>query len=277
MDYAAANSARVFDEKRIGAREYGARQGGPFEDRSAWNAFRALIEKNTGRRLNDQELELYLMRLRDEGCSYAAGVNAIMRAYEGRAEDFEREFGFPMYQDGHLNFDMLLVDFYSSTDNYSRDSYGNYVYDPYEDYNPAEDGDRSGYDPFTDTTGSGPNQARQADRMSKYLSEHGLSFQIHSYSGDQITPETYQTYAAQGEITIGVGYPMYLRNTDGSFVMWSDGASGMTNYSDSGHRMSVTGVTDGGQFVVSSWGERYLVDPNDAHGYMSFQVFTIGR
>ena len=47
---------------------------------------------------------------------------------------------------------------------------------------------------------------------------------------------------------------------------------------DAGHFMTITGVetvTVNGEertmYVVSSWGDRYYVDPSDPHGHMSYQ------
>ena len=35
---------------------------------------------------------------------------------------------------------------------------------------------------------------------------------------------------------------------------------------DAGHAMTITGVTDDGRFIVSSWGETYYLD-SDLSGY----------
>ena len=36
--------------------------------------------------------------------------------YEGNPAKFEKTFGFPMYKDGDLNYDRLLLDLYATTD-----------------------------------------------------------------------------------------------------------------------------------------------------------------
>ncbi len=34
-------------------------------------------------------------------------------------------------------------------------------------------------------------------------------------------------------------------------------------YIDGGHGMIVTGITYDGKYIVSSWGEKYIIDPNE--------------
>ena len=47
-------------------------------------------------------------------CSYAAAVNQIIYAYKDKPDEFEKTFGFPMYdiEDGQLNDEILLADIY---------------------------------------------------------------------------------------------------------------------------------------------------------------------
>ena len=44
-----------------------------------------------------------------------------------------------------------------------------------------------------------------------------------------------------------------LYNMDGTVAQLIDG----------GHAMTVTGVTDDGKLIVSSWGNQYYIDPNE--------------
>ncbi len=47
-------------------------------------------------------------------CSYAAAVNQIIYVYKDKPDEFEKTFGFPMYdaEDGQLNDEILLADIY---------------------------------------------------------------------------------------------------------------------------------------------------------------------
>ena len=187
-----------------------------------------------------------------------------------------------MYDDfGNLNYDLLLVDFYSSTDNWHRNEDGDYVFDELEDYD-AEKDNIDGYDYYKDISGNGvfpndtiPTTDLEKDRMSKFLGEHGINFTVSEYNQNEITPENYAQYAAQGDVIINCGgnlnrlHPEIDRDT--VFYMWTTDGE---RVSCGGHVMSVTGVTDDGRFIVSSWGEQYYIDPKEVQS-PSFMVYTI--
>ena len=58
----------------------------------------------------------YFSHLNSVGCGYVALANTIFMEYADRPEEFERIFGYPMYKDGDLNFDRLILDIYATTD-----------------------------------------------------------------------------------------------------------------------------------------------------------------
>ncbi len=275
----AGNEQQVYDGNGL----YGGNQSNALENEAEYDGYRMLIKKNTGRRLSDAELRKYLEGMESEGCGYMSVTNRILKQYEGRAEDFERDFGFPMYnrRTGDLNYDMLMVDFYSSTDNWS-----NGKYDRYQDYDPKTDGFIWFYDYYTDTTRNGSNIDNLPERTEKYLSEHGVQSEHHTYGRNELTVDNYEEIAKKGEINIHMGQPYYIRNADGTLkkfrVKQKDGSYTIQDHSDAGHSVAVTGVEtimiDGVPtkvFKVSSWGEVYYVNPADAHGRMNFSQFEI--
>lgn len=67
--------------------------------------------------MSNGEIKNYLKKPNGEGCGYVAILNTILAVYAGRGDEFERKFGFPMYRNGDLNYDQLLVDFYATTGN----------------------------------------------------------------------------------------------------------------------------------------------------------------
>jgi hypothetical protein len=91
----------------------------------------------------------------------------------------------------------------------------------------------------------------------------GADFQ----NGIKPTIDNYNSYKDQGEFTLWV-FPLKLEDANGIPLETVFG----------GHAMSVTGVTPDGRFIVSSWGEKYYVNP-DAYNtfyptYFKMQVIT---
>jgi hypothetical protein len=253
------NIAKVFDE----AGAYGADQGAPKDDTADYDEFRSIIQENTGRKLNDEELKTYLEKLNSEGCGYAAMTNTILQHYEGREEEFEQTFGFPMYKDGDLNYNTLLVDIYSSTDNHNKGWFGIDKVSKYEDYRVGEG--FWGYDSMLDNTNnSGVTLSSSEYRIQKYLSDHGVESTVTNYTNGEITVENFYEYAAQGDVQLSFNGD--LKMVDANGTVWQR--------DDVGHRMTITGVEDG-KFVLSSWGEKYYLDPSEVNGTMRFQVVNI--
>lgn len=221
----------VFDD--VGA--YGGDQGEPKsitgkEKDEIYNIVREYYPD-----MSDLEISNYLKKLNSEGCGYVAVINTIFAAYEGREKEFEETFGFPMYENGDLNYNKLLVDFYSATDN----------------HNLGKDGmDYIKYDEDTsDTNGVGTSQYDRKYRTEMYLSDKNVNVNI--ATDYKVTTENFEKLSEEGYVIIAYRYGN-LQNADGTTAQYING----------GHAMVVTGVTEDGRYVVSSWGDKYYIDPN---------------
>ena len=65
--------------------------------------------------LTDYEVQQLLEKISDNGCGWIVAANMIFAEFEGNPEEFEKKFGFPMYdENGNLNYDQLVVDMYLS-------------------------------------------------------------------------------------------------------------------------------------------------------------------
>ncbi|MCL2136391.1 MAG: hypothetical protein FWH40_02545 [Coriobacteriia bacterium] len=66
--------------------------------------------------MTDKEQRELLSQINSTGCGYTVLANSIMEQYFFRPEDFERDFGFPLFRTEKgkqvLNYEMLLVDIY---------------------------------------------------------------------------------------------------------------------------------------------------------------------
>ena len=255
---AAINDARRMlehlDDRSIyskaGEGQYGGDQG------SARNASRKekqrlyeiYLKNNPKKKLTEKQFQTYLERMNSEGCGYVALVNLMMDKYYGREEEFERIFGYPMRNEkGDYNFNYLLVDLYSRMDNY--DSNGNYIKN--NDRELFEQGLWLFYDEKNDATGSGSNPEQRKYYFEQFLKEHGVNgkYDINA----NVTVDNYKQLVESGKkVSISYGYGM-IRKPDGT-----------EQFINGGHSMAVTGVTDDGKFVVSSWGEEWILDPNES-------------
>lgn len=224
----------VFDDE--GA--YGGNQGSPQRQQGErrqelYDAIRRYYPDMT-----DQEAADYLKKLNNEGCGYTAVINTIFAAYEGREEEFEKTFGFPMYHNGDLNYDRLLVDYYAATDNHNKGWFGRDTIDASEDLS-AIDGD-------------GTNAGSRKYRTELYLSDKNVDVTI--TNNKKVTPENFEELSRDGYI-IASFHDGNLENEDGSTAQYIHG-----------HAMTVTGVSEDGRYIVSSWGKTYYIDPNKNTG-----------
>ena len=217
---------------------YGGKQAGP---KSATGDERdALydIVRKYYPEMTDDEIKDYLKKLNDEGCGYVAIANSIFKEFEGKEELFEKKFGFPMVNPdtGELNYNMLVTDLYAATDNHNLHD-GFWIFDS-DEVNPSEDASA--------TDGWGTTEGSRKYRAELYLKDKGIKCNIDN--SIEITPENFHDY------------------DDGSVIMRADhftliDEKGNTKYVEGGHAMTVTGVTEDGMLIVSSWGKKYYLDP----------------
>lgn len=197
----------------------------------------------------DKEASAFLEKLNNEGCGYVAVINTIFAAYAGRADEFEKTFGFPLYaENGDLNYDHLLVDFYAATDNHNKDFWGRDYIDYQEDRSKAENGPDYNY--REDTNGRGSSQYDREYRTKLYLEQKGVPVSVKT--NYKVKTSNFRDLAENGYVVIAYRYGN-LQREDGSIARYING----------GHAMVVTGVTEDGRYIVSSWGEKYYIDPDE--------------
>ena len=185
--------------------------------------------------MSDKEAYKYVSDINSVGCGYVALCNSLFRQYEGRPDEFEKKFGIPMYKNGDLNYDELLLDLYVTTD-------------------------KAGLNTGSNGRPRGTNDASRLEIMQNYLKDKGVNV---TSTEVKITPENFNQYAKQGEIILGYRDDhLVMQKMDGTKV---DIGSG-------GHAITVTGVTKDGRYIVSSWGEQYYIDPSDLDGNDTFAL-----
>ena len=232
-------------------------------------------------------------QINSEGCGYVAIVNNIFVEYEGREEEFENKFGFPMYdKNGKANYDYLIVDFYANTDDkyYIDEEMGaaalvndvilqyiggredefrkKYGCDPLmEDGKKINDEARQKIlDEYQDTSvvtmySSGTTSYSLENRFRHYMEQKGITYTAEAVGGDAVPGASeINSYLDEGKnVNIAVGgFNLYDQN----------GKIAAKNVSN--HWMTITGITDDGRYIVSSWGKRYYLKPGELSGTRFF-------
>ena len=187
--------------------------------------------------MTDKDAYKYLAGLNTVGCGYVALVNSIFMQYEGKPTLFENTFGFPMYKDGDLNYDRLLLDMYATTDK--------------SNMNIGKNGLPSS------TTEKSRNQI-----INNYLNSKGVYVTTDYHAN--VNVNNYRSIVEKG------GKVILSYHDDCMYDV-----NGVPHYLDGGHAISVTGITENGNMIVSSWGEVYTVNPSefDSNDYFSILYF----
>lgn len=229
--------------------QYGGSQGNPmnvFHYTDEGMAIWGIVEKYFPE-YNEKQIKAFLKKLDSEGCGYVVVVNMVFSHFEGREAEFEQKFGFPMYaKNGKLNYDYFLVDFYSATDNhYLKNGVDTINYE--EDQKESEK--VSDYDYTMDTTGYGTTQEARNYRMHLYLKDKNVNVKITNYA--IMYPGKLKELTQKGYVMISLKNGN-VQNEDGTPYHYVEG-----------HAMIITGITSDCRYIVSSWGKKYYVDPNE--------------
>ncbi|WP_022779837.1 hypothetical protein [Butyrivibrio sp. AE3009] len=246
--------------------------------------------------LTDEQIQKLLEDYTGGGCGWVADANTLFAEFEGREDEFEKIFGFPMYdKNGEYNYDMLAIDYYLETKNKfyigdndveGADALANSIYN-YYDENQAEFKQKYGIDLY-DQNGNLTNDAwnkieaerdamidqaeangsdvvvydkdqvgtvadERSNRMNHYLRERGID----SYSYRDATHDS----PADIQQSLNNGQTPTIEAIN--FNLYDENGNKVNSKPIGCHAMVITGVTPDGKYIVSSWGERYIFDPNE--------------
>lgn len=173
---------------------FGGNQGSAYDrwtngDKSQ---FRSIIKKYYPD-LSDAQISNLLNEMNHEGCNFMALVNTVFAQYVGREDEFERIFGFPMYdENGYPNWDYLMIDFYCES---------------------------GWYDGKT----TGLSKKTSEEVWEKYMGSKGVHTDVVNIN---VTVDNFYEISQNGEIIIGIS-PLRLRNEHGKLVDKRDGGHAM--------------------------------------------------
>ncbi|MDO5126687.1 MAG: hypothetical protein Q4D54_02935 [Eubacteriales bacterium] len=254
-------SENVFNDDGTGY--YGGDQGAPYKlrdtDPDAYNEL-ANIVKSYFPDMTDDEIYQYLRKLNSEGCGYVAMINSVFNYYDGKPEEFEEIFGYSMYdENGNPNYNRMLVDVYCMEDNHNKRSF---LWWSWDKYDPTEDcnwTDADG-DGWFEGGGYGNTQGQMEWRWEQYCEAYGVDANVRT--DVNVTPSNYDSVSQNGMVS----------------VLCSDFTMVDTNGNDvhvtGGHFMTITGVNENGDYIVSSWGDEYTLSPDAINGFEHYQVIS---
>ncbi len=243
--------------------EYGANQRSPIltfqNDSEEYHQLYNIVKMHFPQ-MTDEQIQAYLEKLNQEGCGYVAMINSLFHAYIDFPELFEDIFGFPMYdEDGSLNYNQVLVDLYCKEDNHNYFDLFFFTLEyisKYEDSSRIYDPDTKSYK--TDDTPYGNTQKQIKYRWESYCKEYGIDVDVKINCN--INFQNYETYAKKGQITLCCR----------DFIIHDN--MGKSTHIKNGHFMTVTGITEHDEYIVSSWGKKYYLNPKDIKEYLQFQL-----
>lgn len=243
--------------------EYGASQRSPFEtmtSNSVEYAQLSNIVKSHFPEWTSADIQDFIEKLKKEGCAYVAMINSLFDEFTDHRADFQQAFGFDMFaSDGTLNFNQVLVDLYCTMDNHIGGKFLFYTWDTYVENEDRIwcDEDKDGKFEWKDKP-FGNNEVQMKYRWETYCKKHGIDTMVEI--NKVITPHNYEKHAKRGSVSILCS----------NFTLHSD--NGKTTHIKNGHFMTITGVVDDKKYIVSSWGDKYYLDPKDIKGFKYYQV-----
>ncbi|MBR1603402.1 MAG: hypothetical protein IJ667_08180 [Synergistaceae bacterium] len=239
-------------------------------------------QQNRYANYSNADVAKLLDQINSEGCGYVAMVNNIFVEYEGRETEFEKTFGFPMYdKNGIANYDYLLVDFYANTDDryYLDEKMGAtaLVNDVILQYEGKDNDFRNKYGcaPLLEDGVTINPEARQKildsyqdtsvvtmemegttcsleNRMEHYMNLKGIEYSS-AMCGSSLSSAEINDYLNNGKnVNIAVS----------DFNLYKENGKAAAN-DVGGHWMTITGIADDGRYIVSSWGNRYYLNPSE--------------
>ena len=292
-------NSKVFDEEG----GYGGDQGDMAHNQSGYKFLFWRVDNNKElfkivrsypqyKDYTDEQIVKLLNQINKEGCGYVAVVNAIFVQFEDRAEDFEKTFGFPMYDsNGDYNYNRLLLDIYAATDNkYFLDStqgptalthdtilqyvkagktdefiakYGVPLFVGDNKLNP--EAQQAILDEFEEQSvvtldKSGMNIYNIDNRLNAYMNQHCV--ECKTEEAWNLSTVEVQDHLEDGKTVAILIEHFDLYREDGSIAREDVG----------GHWMTIIDVTDDGRYIVSSWGEKFYLKPEELEDQTFFIV-----
>lgn len=203
-----------------------------------------------------EDYTLYLNKISEVGCGYTALANTIFEQFKGREKEFKEEFGYSMYRldkNGNIdfNYETLILDIFTwywhdfeDNDDITK-LYQNASEDTVMKYRRGEKVENA-LGCFEDNYYNFLN----------YFSNSAYSLNIDYIEDKNWIYDNYEEKFKDGQSII-----VNANNYDIYEIDPKTGEKGNLLIEDgNGHAMSLVGINENGELIVSSWGRKCIVD-----------------
>ena len=289
----------IFDEKNKISHQYGANQS-VFKIQSIfpWQDFET-------KEYAKLFYEFYFATISECGCGYAAVTNYVFRLFEGREEEFYNTFGYPMYkvetQYVDFNYEIFMLKFfnyYIKSTNSLNDIKNHVMIKVYQykldEYENKKKENRMKFNDFKKMTSEEYHKWEKKNSsykkiIKKYkekikqipLNDRGYGIPLNTTFGNLVK------YLKQYGINIKCQLIKDSKKAKIDDIIASEDYSlseerlyGIEeyDYSNTGpHYMYITGITDDGKIIVSSWGDMYTFDDQEAKWTTRINIKTLDK
>ena len=238
--------------------------------------------------IKDTEVYKFLNGMDAGGiCGYATIANEIFMVFHDNVQEFKEKFKYDLYtEDGGINDSLLLLDIYLFLNKECKE-----LIDMIDGEWKVLGTDDSGVHPIH-------SWGREAENLNQFLKFLGIDYTMnpnqifnnidhryHTLSEKQIETlrnEVIYHLAKGDKVSLGI-FP-YLKSPNNGLTFyctqgsenintnnWEETTDNPTFY-NGGHSMYVTGISDSGDLIVSSWGKEYIVKWSELSTEAAFEI-----
>ena len=213
-----------------------------------------IIELFNNKGITDENIMLDILEVcKNQACGHAVLTNWVCDYYSDKPEEFESKFGYPLLVDTecgykNYNYEVLLTDIYlDSNDQFLSDNVTEH-----------------GFEMINIDSSLHPDQ--MGEEFNKFT---GLDAKVEVVMRDAST-ETYQKYMDEGYDGAAIAAYRFDMDSHGCTSEVEEGTYSADKNTEDGHWMTITGLSDKDNFVLSSWGSEFELTNTDL--YAKFPV-----
>ena len=272
-----------------GTTNYGGNQGAPYRNYILGDTEYARIIRRYFPEMSDEQVLDYLQSINQVGCGYTAVANYIFEGYIDKPEQYQRDFGFPMFyknKDGEIvsSINYLVTDVYCNvninglTDNVINPvspttigTINGYYYNHYRGDSETATGLSEGeqksilnYERYKDANVN-------VKSMKSVLRNLPIDIPHLSDNFNNYSDEIKNSLKKGNVLTFNASnYTLYPSDANNHKITYVEPIV----VKNGAHSMTITDVNDNGEFIISSWGERYVLDSDSVDHYFGLKEIS---
>ena len=226
--------------------------------------------------ISEEQLQLLFSRIREIGCGYTGCVNTIFDNFSSLSdEEWKNIFGFDRMDNGtyQYNYQYLILDFFL------------YYQSKYENFNSIDEllGNASelyGQDDLALGEGfdlvqgaNGMDSDNLIEVMEEYMNKFNINLNVESVdcSNENFIENTNELFNNGNQIIIITEdiNIYYSYDYDGNLLV--DDIYDSDMYA---HGFTLTGITEDGKWLVSTWGKELMIDPQELSEGQYIEIFS---